>query len=88
MVFDDKKGLILDELRHSFDHILDIKKTLEDKATKNITTSGIITTLLLGFISFTFDKEMKIIPLACVYSSRNFSYHVKSKIFTLCIKTK
>src|SRR5215212_6305139 len=44
--------LMLEELRLEFEREMDLKKTLEGKATSMITIAGIIVTLLFGFTTF------------------------------------
>jgi hypothetical protein len=53
--------LMLEELRLEFEREMDLKKTLEGKATSMITIAGIIVTLLFGFTTFSSSSLHNII---------------------------
>lgn len=62
----DNGELVLQQLQQSYDRLLDLKKTLENKATFSITTTGLIITLIFGFTSFLANNQFRIFPLVYI----------------------
>ena len=62
----DNSELVLQQLQQSYDRLLDLKKTLENKATFSITTTGLIITLIFGFTSFLANNQFRIFPLVYI----------------------
>jgi hypothetical protein len=62
----DNSELVLQQLQQTYDRLLDLKKTLENKATFSITTTGLIITLIFGFTSFLANNQFRIFPLVYI----------------------
>lgn len=62
----DNSELVLQQLQQTYDRLLDLKKTLENKATFSITTTGLIVTLIFGFTSFLANNQFRIFPLVYI----------------------
>ena len=62
----DNIELVLQQLQQTYDRLLDLKKTLENKATFSITTTGLIITLIFGFTSFLANNQFRIFPLVYI----------------------
>jgi hypothetical protein len=56
----ERKDVILNEVRRSYEIQFDLKRNLESKATNAITVSGIIITLLFGFSTFLIKGPIQI----------------------------
>jgi hypothetical protein len=62
MSFKENGELILQQLQQSCDRILELKKTLEGRASYIIITTALIITLVFGFTSFLANHQFRIFP--------------------------
>jgi len=62
MTFEENSELILQQLQQSCDRILELKKTLESRASYIIITTALIITLVFGFTSFLANHQFRIFP--------------------------
>ena len=62
MSFKENDELILQQLQRSCDRILELKKTLESRASYIIITTALIVTLVFGFTSFLANHQFRIFP--------------------------
>ena len=63
----ERKHIILNEIRNSYQIQFDLKRNLESKATNAITVSGLIITLLFGFSTFLIKGPIQMVWLQYFY---------------------